>query len=288
MPDALDGLARLRLDPGTVVILALSNGRTLLRHYFAVLLAGAVPLTVSPAASSARIARLAAEVGAGAVIAARLDPHRYGVTAAAKLGDAEAVVLARRTPQPPGTVLMLTSGTSGLFGACLHHVDSLVRNGARHADAVGARRRHPTGEPAAVLLVRDCGAGVSALGRGARLVISGPPFSPPAYRDILARHEVTSSSVTPTIARLLLAEDHKLPAGLRMLTVGGDLLAPAHVSGLLATNSAVELYVTYGLTEAGPRVSTLAAHREPASRFGSVGVPRRGCASACATQRSPD
>src|SRR5262249_27432690 len=40
----------------------------------------------------------------------------------------------------------------------------------------------------------------------------------------------------------------------------------------------VELYVTYGLTEAGPRVSTLAVHREPAERYGSVGGPLDGVA----------
>jgi acyl-coenzyme A synthetase/AMP-(fatty) acid ligase len=34
--------------------------------------------------------------------------------------------------------------------------------------------------------------------------------------------------------------------------------------------------LTYGLTQAGPRVSTLAAHREPVSRHGSVGLPLPG------------
>jgi acyl-coenzyme A synthetase/AMP-(fatty) acid ligase len=37
-----------------------------------------------------------------------------------------------------------------------------------------------------------------------------------------------------------------------------------------------ELYLTYGLTQAGPRVSTLAAHVEPAHRHGSVGRPIAG------------
>ena len=39
-----------------------------------------------------------------------------------------------------------------------------------------------------------------------------------------------------------------------------------------------EVYITYGLTQAGPRVSTLAAHAEPCSRYSSVGLPHEGTA----------
>jgi acyl-CoA synthetase (AMP-forming)/AMP-acid ligase II len=61
-----------------------------------------------------------------------------------------------------------------------------------------------------------------------------------------------------------------------VLTIGGDALDPAHVGALLAGGPQEELYLTYGLTEAGPRVTTLAAHREPEHRWGSVGVPLPG------------
>jgi acyl-CoA synthetase (AMP-forming)/AMP-acid ligase II len=61
-----------------------------------------------------------------------------------------------------------------------------------------------------------------------------------------------------------------------MLTVGGDRIAPGHVAELLSINPHLALYLTYGLTEAGPRVSTLAAHREPPRRHGSVGRPLTG------------
>jgi acyl-CoA synthetase (AMP-forming)/AMP-acid ligase II len=61
--------------------------------------------------------------------------------------------------------------------------------------------------------------------------------------------------------------------GLRVLTVGGDSLATDHVAQLVALRPDRELYLTYGLTQAGPRVSTLAAHAEPPQRYGSVGLP---------------
>jgi long-chain acyl-CoA synthetase len=58
-----------------------------------------------------------------------------------------------------------------------------------------------------------------------------------------------------------------------VLTVGGDALAVDHIAELLRRRPGRELYLTYGLTQAGPRVSTLAAHAEPPERHGSVGLP---------------
>jgi len=45
---------------------------------------------------------------------------------------------------------------------------------------------------------------------------------------------------------------------------------------LLARRPGRELYLTYGLTQCGPRVSTLAAHRSRQERLGSVGLPLPG------------
>jgi acyl-CoA synthetase (AMP-forming)/AMP-acid ligase II len=106
--------------------------------------------------------------------------------------------------------------------------------------------------------------------------VSGPPFAPNSYRKVLGQHGITQSSITPTIARQLLARQEELPRGLRALAVGGDQLTSEQVAALLAARPGGELYVTYGLTEAGPRVSTLAAHAEPAQRHASVGLPLPG------------
>jgi long-chain acyl-CoA synthetase len=117
---------------------------------------------------------------------------------------------------------------------------------------------------------------LAAWRRKARLVISGPPFHVPSYLALLAREQITVSSLTPVLVRKLLHHQLELPTALRVLTVGGDMLAPAHVEQLLALRPGHELYLTYGLTEAGPRVLTLAAHREPARRFASAGLPLEG------------
>ncbi|MFD8570103.1 class I adenylate-forming enzyme family protein [Streptomyces sp. NPDC057694] len=267
----------LGLAPGTPVIIALANGSHLLKQYFTVLLNGCVPVTVAPSTPSARLTALAHHLSAGALIAARIDPRRYGSAHTVPVGEQQAVVLTDGEPQgayEPGHALMLTSGTSGMFSACLHGVDSLLRNARRHAAAVGVRSSDtilinlPLYYSYAIVAQA-----LTALVTGAELIISGPPFNPATYRDTIQRYGVTSSSITPTIARQLVEIGTPLPAPLRSLAVGGDRIDPAHVSRLLALNPGGELYLTYGLTEAGPRVATLAAHQEPAHRHASVGLP---------------
>jgi acyl-CoA synthetase (AMP-forming)/AMP-acid ligase II len=60
------------------------------------------------------------------------------------------------------------------------------------------------------------------------------------------------------------------------LSVGGDALEPDLVAKLVELRKGKEVYITYGLTQAGPRVSTLAAHAEPSARFSSVGLAHEG------------
>ncbi|TDV37787.1 class I adenylate-forming enzyme family protein [Actinophytocola oryzae] len=274
----LADLAALGLPVGSAVIIALSNGLPLLTQYFGALLSGLVPLAVSPATPSVRLAQLAEQVGAAALIRARVDRTNRAAVVGGQPVARFAAAATRR--YRPGDVLMLTSGTSGMFSACLHEVISLRRNARRHATAVGLR----AGDVVLVNLPLFYSFAIvaqafAALVTGARLVLAAPPFTPAAYRAVIAEHAITASSVTPTIVRQLLARGDRLPPGLRMLTVGGDRLAAAQVSSLLTLVPGSELYVTYGLTEAGPRVSTLSAHEEPVRRHSSVGLPLAGVAT---------
>lgn len=204
------------------------------------------------------------------------------VGAGVRVGGAELV----RLPVAPrayaeGSVIITTSGTSGIATGCVHDLDRLLRNAGRHADAVGQRADDTVLVTLPMhfsyALVAQC---LAALVRGSRLVISGPPFTSAHYVETLARHDVSVSSLTPVLVRRLLGEQAALPPGLRTLTIGGDQLTADLVPPLLGAVPGGELYLTYGLTEAGPRVSTLAAHAEPAHRHGSVGLPLAGVRTA--------
>ncbi len=111
---------------------------------------------------------------------------------------------------------------------------------------------------------------------GNRLVIGGPPFHVPTFLKTLDQYDVSVASLTPVLVRTLLQADAKIPDKVRALSVGGDMLEKKLVEQLLRARPGKELYLTYGLTQAGPRVSTLAAHAEPAHRYSSVGLPIAG------------
>lgn len=276
----LDHLAALGLSPGTAIVFAPANSAHAVQLYLSALLLGLVPLAVAPATPPGRVRELARRLNARAVVARRLNPESFGAVRAHVIGQGEAVLLPQIEAQrySPGDVLLSTSGTSGgMASACLHRIDALLRNAHRHAQAVGM-------DGGDVVLVNlplyysyaMVAQVLAAYVTGASVVVSGPPFSPAAYHRTLLEQGVTHSSLTPSIARRLPRRDERLPTGLRVLTVGGDQLPAEEVALLLSVHPSGELYLTYGLAEAGPRVSTLAAHAEPAHRHSSAGLPLPG------------
>ncbi|GAA3841052.1 class I adenylate-forming enzyme family protein [Sphaerisporangium flaviroseum] len=279
LDDTLHHLSTLGLPPGTAIVLAQANSAHAVQLYLSALLLGLVPLAVGPASPPGRVRELARRLNARAVVARRLTPESFGAERVHVIGHAEAVLLPEIEERrySPGDVLLSTSGTSGMASACLHRVDALLRNAHRHARAVGLHG----GDVVLVNLplyysYAMVAQVLAAYVTGARVILSGPPFSPAAYRRTLLERRVTHSSLTPSIARRLPGRDERLPAGLRVLTVGGDQLPAEAVALLLSAHPSGELYLTYGLAEAGPRVSTLAAHAEPARRHASVGLPLPG------------
>ncbi|MCR6488438.1 acyl--CoA ligase [Amycolatopsis sp. OK19-0408] len=274
-PPPTAGLAELPIAPGDVVVLALPNSARLVRAYFGCLLAGYVPVLMAPSTPGPRIAETAARLGAAAIIGTRARASAD----ARRAGDLDVVLCAghQRRRHRPGQAILLTSGTSGPATGCLHDVSALLRNARRHAAAVGLTAADR------VLITLPLyysfalvGQLMGALVSGATPVLGGPPFNAGEYAGVLAREGITHASLTPILVSALLDDGAVLPAGLRALTVGGQALAPARTADLLGRHPGLELYLTYGLTQAGPRVTTLAAHREPPHRHHSVGVPVDG------------
>ena len=269
----------LGLRPGDLILFCLPNGVPLLQHFFGVLLAGFVPALVAPGTPSVRLQELARLLSARAIAAPRLNPAALGATRKEALEPLEVALFENPAPSltEPGEAVLLTSGTSGFASGCVFGIDQLLLNAERHAESIGQLPDDAVLVSLPLyysfaLVAQTLGTLVS----GGRLVIDGPPFHAERYARTISEHGITISSLTPILARSLLQSDVALNGDLRVLTVGGDALAPEHVSRLLKRLPGKELYLTYGLTQAGPRVSTLAAHREPPFRFGSVGLPLAG------------
>ena len=267
------------LRPGDIVVIAMPNSVDLLWQMFGVLAAEGVPALVSPSTPSSQLRDILNHFGARAMVSVRSGLERSDAVEIFLVNGIQAMMFEPSGPHEtsPGEVIILTSGTSGFASGCVFTLDALLLNATRHADAIGLRADDTVlvNLPLhySYALVAQV---LAAWQRGAQLVISGPPFHVPSYLALLIRGQVTVSSLTPILVRKLLQYDHRLPNNLRVLTVGGDMLAPHHVEQLIRIHPDHELYLTYGLTEAGPRVSTLAVHQEPPYRFASAGLPLQG------------
>ncbi|KTS76475.1 coronafacic acid synthetase [Pseudomonas oryzihabitans] len=274
-----EGLQRLGIKPGRAVLVALPNGTHFVALVFALLLLGAVPTPLPYAAPPGRIRRLATLLGAdllilpGGAAVRPLDAREAGQLSTAlqwaRLKDVSPL------PYEPGEVVLLTSGTSGIFSGCVFDSAALLRNARRHAAAIGqsAADRLLINLPLfySFAFVAQL---FSSYALGNEVVLATPPFTPVHYHRLLQDFGITLSSLTPMmITALCAAGQEGLPPSLRRLTIGGDALPAELVPRLLARNPDLELYLTYGLTQAGPRVATLAAHLEPAERYASVGRP---------------
>lgn len=272
----------LGIRPGDVVLLCLPNGKELLNQFFGVLMAEGVPALVAPLMPAARLRQMALAVGARAIGAFRLPPGELGTESYQAIGPLQVALLPAR-PAPaaaPGEAILLTSGTSGFASGCVFDLEALLLNGKRHADSIGQRKED-------VVLVSLplhfsfalVAQALASFVCGNRLVISGPPFNVASYLGTSQEYGVTTSSLTPVLIRSLLQADASVLSHCRVLTVGGDALEPQLVARLVECRHGRELYVTYGLTQAGPRVSTLAAHAELPSHYSSVGRPLEGTAA---------
>ena len=267
------------LRPGDLVLLCLPNCKELLHQYFGVLIAGGVPALLPPIQPAARLREIATAMGAYAIGGLRLSTGDLGAESYNSIGALQAAIL-RPPPEPagtPGEVVLMTSGTSGVASGCVFDFEAILLNGQRHVKAIGQ------GAEDSVLITLPLffsfalsAQALASLVCGNRLIISGPPFSVGGYRKTLEEYGVTISSLTPVGIRSLLQSDAEAFAGLRVLSVGGDALEPDLVARLVELRKGKEVYITYGLTQAGPRVSTLAAHAEPASRYSSVGLAHEG------------
>jgi acyl-CoA synthetase (AMP-forming)/AMP-acid ligase II len=267
----------LGMTPGDRVLLVLPNSTQLLEQVFAAWQAGLVPALLSPASPTQRVLDLVRKLGARAVVSRRNLHLPAWDEGGGVVGGLPVTLFPCPPPAPsrPGEAILLTSGTSGIASACLFDLSALLLNAERHAEAIGQK----PGDTVLVSLpfyfsFALVAQALATFSRGGRLWIASQPFHPTTYKRELADHQVTLSSLTPVQVHRLPPGDW--PATLRALTVGGDVLDPGRVEALLAQRPGKELYLTYGTTPAGPRISTLAAHQEPSYRFASVGLPLAG------------
>lgn len=269
----LEGYARLRLLPGSAVLMLAPNSVEFVFHWIAVLANGYVPCVIAPSTKPSLVGALQRSLNIAAIVGSQVDPGRYHARDLAKIGAFSAAVFEQTPPSyDPFDVLILTTGTSGSQTACVHGVESLVWNANMTNKTLGIN----AADKQLVVLPLYHAYGlitqtIGSISSGCELKIDGPPFNASRFADVIRKERISVCGITPTIARDLLRRRTDLPT-VRSMSIGGDRVSPDEVNSLLSKSSIEELYITYGLTEAGPRISVLPAHNAPVETYDSVGL----------------
>ena len=182
-----------------------------------------------------------------------------------------------RRPPPTAHIILYTSGTTGFpkgavfsQGAHYLHAVAWALMTGQHADDVGllVYPLFHTGGPDCVLLPHFLVGGTVVLLDGA---------DPQAMLAAIASHRATNVFCVPTVWRRLLARStaarsaHDVSSVRRCLG-SSDTLPPDLLDGILDRFDA-EVYVTYGLTEAGCILTYSRLTRDDRSEIDAVGRP---------------
>lgn len=265
----------LKIIPkGAAVLVSLANSVDLLYHVLAILDAGFVPILAAPALPQLRLLDLQTNFAFHGYIQAALHIPTIAYQQRFNIGE-QAFYLCSQEEKAhlnPGEIVLTTSGTSGFASGCVFDIESLWRNANKHVDAIQLTAKD-------TVLVNlplyysyaFVAQALATLSIGAKLLITGPPFNESFFIKTVQEKQVSVISITPLLARRLLKSAYVLPSCLRAVTIGGDCFTKDEIIQFLRLNPRQECYITYGLTEAGPRVATLAAHAESTAKFASVG-----------------
>ncbi len=258
--------ARAReLEAGTIVPVSDEDGPAFIVDWLGALLAGARPLSLHAGTTGPEVESL---------LARDPDGHPLGATSP----GAEA-------SRPHHEALLPTSGSTAEPRVARLGLDAIAWNAGAHALSIGL-----SGPDQRILVVSAMAHAatlvaqvVAGLQLGATLVLGARPFAARTFLETVDRERVTATALTPTHVRWLV--DGRADAvfaaadlsSLRIVTVGSAPADPEALRLLARRFPGARIFTTYGLTEAGPRVTTLAPE-DFASHPDSVGRPVAGVA----------
>ena len=109
---------------------------------------------------------------------------------------------------------------------------------------------------------------------GATIVIMNGLFFPKTFLSLLSRERITTVFTVPSVIASLVSYRYIHGCdltSLRIVCVGGDKMPVPLLKEALGCMRDVQFVITYGLTEASPRVASLYVDRHRPEKFSSVG-----------------
>lgn len=273
-------LRALELPRGTPLLLPMRATVDTIAILLATWCEGLMPIPVKGSAPVAYLELLAARLPSAVIVtdsaSCRLlssDGRRFDVSPNARF---VAYIPQHTRPSAPrfpggGDVGLLTTGSTGASKVVVHALERVLANATLHAQVIGLMPQDRIGLSLPLSFSYGLVAGLLAT----LLVEARGILVDPEQADVggaLLQHRVTVGMGTPYSARQLLVS--RALESLRVLTIGGDVLHVPLARAMLEQNPELELFATYGLSEAGPRVATCRISQELLDHFQAIPLGR--------------
>ena len=154
------------------------------------------------------------------------------------------------------TLLLTTSGSTGFPKSVVHKTENLLLNAKLHLKAIKAEGEGTYLSSLSFFFSYGLVAGIfGSLISGKNIIIPERPIYPKLWFEYCKKYNVTLSSITPGILKKLLKIKEVIPPSLKIITIGGEKADFIDVEELKRRFDG-DICLTYGLSEAGPRVFT--------------------------------
>ena len=169
-------------------------------------------------------------------------------------------------PAYPDCYAALTSGTTSKPKLCYLSIDGAIKNAGSHAVSLGITDKHtiiqslPINHSYGIIaylwtkVVTGCGLDFNANFLGLK-TLAQKKFQDGALH------------ISPAQLQFMLKEPECGLSGIDIISIGGGLAESSDILQLKEKFNGVKTYITYGLTEAGPRVSTGEVTQEEPSGY---------------------
>ena len=178
-----------------------------------------------------------------------------------------------RGPAYPGCYAALTSGTTSTPKLCYLSIEGAIKNAGSHAVSLGIADKHtiiqslPINHSYGIItylwtkVVTGCALDFNENFLGLKTLTQ-------------KKFEGGALHISPAQLQFMLKEPESGLSGIDVISVGGGLAESPDILQLKEKFTGAKTYITYGLTEAGPRVSTGEVAQEEPS--GYIGQPFNG------------
>ncbi|SFR57255.1 class I adenylate-forming enzyme family protein [Anaeromicropila populeti] len=174
------------------------------------------------------------------------------------------------------SIVLTSSGSTGYPKSILHYADNIILNAQLHMEAIGEKPGGTYLSSLQAFFSYGLVAGIiGSLTMGKNIVMPERPFYPNTWFEYCQRFDITLSSMTPGLLKKLLRLDEPFPASLKKITIGGER-ADFNDIEILRSKYKGDIYLTYGLSEAGPRVCTNEILDTNKNEWQFMGTPMSG------------